>query len=779
MWHAFAKLIFSYRPVWLLLLTVATAFMAWQGRKVEMSFQMAEVLPPEDPTFADYKRFLSIFGEEANVVVMAVQYPDFYTKEHLQVWSELEERVRKLPGIEWTLSPISARLLVKDSEKEKFQLIPLITSQPITDSAVQVISLLLETQPFYEHVLWNRSSNTYLMLAAMNKQDVHTRERVSIVKAIQQQIADYEKKTGITVHVSGLPFIRTDSILRASKEITLFVVLAAVITSIVLFLFFKSVKAIFISLINVVVAIVWSLGTMGLLGYKVSMLTGLIPPLLIVIGIPNAVYMITRYHMEFLQTGSKILSLKRVIVKTGRAIFLTNLTTAVGFGTMIITNSKLLVEFGTVSALNIICLFLISIILIPVLFSYLPAPSLRHTRHLQNKRSNRFLEMLYNIVNYHKTKVYIVSIILFLTSLIGMSLIKTSGRVADDVPRHSRAFRDMEFFESEFNGVMPFEVLIDTKKKKGASFIKTKLWRRVSALQDSLLQFGKFSRAVSAIELIKYANMVYYNGSPAEYRIPNELDMGKISKYSASITGDESLIRSYIDTAWRYIRIRSQMADMGTWEMKQVTHEIKTMAARIFSDMDVDIMLTGASILIMKGTDYLVKNLFTSLLMAISIIALIMGLMFRSFKMVLISLVPNIIPLLFTAGIMGYLEIPLKASTSIIFSVAFGISVDDTIHYLAKYRQELKHFQGDVKKSVLQALHETGLSMSYTSIILFFGFSIFIASDFGGTVALGVLVSITLFMAMFTNLILLPSMLLTFNKKIISQQELEKIEEDE
>jgi hypothetical protein len=779
MWQAFAKLIFSYRPVWLLLLAAATAFMAWQARKVEMSFQMAEVLPPGDPTFADYQHFRSIFGEEANVVVMAVQHPGFYTRGHLQAWSDLEERVRNSPGIEWTLSPISATVLIKDPEKEKFHATPLIPSVPLTDSAALAINRLSEKLPFYEYVLWNPASNTYLMLAAMNKEAVHTRERVNIVKSLQQLIADYEKKTGLTMHVSGLPFIRTDSILRASKEITLFVVLAAVITSIVLFLFFKSAKAIFVPLINVGIAIVWSSGTMGLLGYKISILTGLIPPLLIVIGIPNAVYMITRYHMEFLQTGTKIQALKRVIEKTGRAIFLTNLTTAVGFGTMIITNSKLLVEFGTVSSLNIFFLFVISIILIPILFSYLPAPSLRHTRHLQNKRSNMFLDMLHHLVSYHKTKVYIVAVILFIVSLVGMSLIKTSGRVADDVPRHSRAFRDMEFFESEFKGVMPFEIMIDTKKKKGASFVKTKLWKRVSELQDSLQQYGKFSRAVSAIELIKFANQAYYNGSPTEYRIPNELDMGKISKYAGGAAGGDSLMQSYVDREWRYIRIRSQMADMSTLEMKQVTHDIKTMAARIFSDMEVDIILTGASILIMKSTDYLVKNLFVSLLVAISIIALVMGLMFGSFKMVIISLIPNIIPLMFTAAIMGFLEIPLKASTSIIFSVAFGISVDDTIHYLTKYRQELKHWQGDVKKSVLQALRETGLSMSYTSIILFFGFSIFIASDFGGTVALGVLVSITLFMAMLTNLILLPSLLLTFNKKIISQQELEKIEEDE
>lgn len=779
MWQALARLIFSYRPVWLILLAVITAFMAWQGRKVEMSFQMAEVLPPGDPTFSNYQHFRSIFGEEANVVVMAVQHPDFFTKEHLQVWSELENRIKNLSGIEWTLSPLSATVLVKDPEKERFFAAPLLDSENITDSAALAIKQRIEKLPFYEQVLWNPASNTFLMLVAMNKEAVHTRERVNIVKSIQKEIADYEKHTGLVMHVSGLPFIRTDSILRASKEITLFIVLAVLITSIVLFLFFKSVKAIFVPLINVGIAIIWSSGTMGLLGYKISMLTGLIPPLLIVIGIPNAVYMITRYHMEFLQIGNKIQALKRVVEKTGRAIFLTNLTTAVGFGTMIITNSKLLVEFGTVSSLNILCLFVISIILIPILFSYLPAPTIRHTRHLQNKRSNKLLDTLHNIVGHHKSKVYWVSGILFIISIAGMSLIKTSGRIADDVPRHSRAFRDMEFFESEFNGVMPFEVLIDTKKKKGASFVKTKLWKRVSELQDSIQHYGKFSRAVSAIELIKYANQVYYNGSPAEYRIPNELDMGKISKYAGRAAGGDSLMQSYVDSSWRYIRIRSQMADMGTNEMKQVTHDIQTMAARILGDVDADITLTGASILIMKSTDYLVKNLFTSLLVAISIIAFIMGIMFRSMKMVLISLIPNVIPLLFTSAIMGFLEIPLKASTSIIFSVAFGISVDDTIHYLAKYRQELKHWQGDVKKSVLHALRETGLSMSYTSIILFLGFSIFIASDFGGTVALGVLVSITLFMAMFTNLILLPSLLLTFNKKIISQQELENIDEDE
>jgi predicted RND superfamily exporter protein len=778
MWHKFSTLIFRYRVLGLILIALVTLFMGIQSRKVEMSYQMAEILPRTDKTYSDYQYFRKIFGEEANVLVLAVQDSAFFTSSHLNSWVELEQKVKSLEHIEWVLSPSSAMTLSKNEDSSRFEMNKLVNSNFINDSIVSGIENKVAALKFYDGILWNAQTGTYIMLAGLNKKVVHSKERIAVIENFKQTVAEFENKSGLNVRVSGLPFLRTDSIVRASKEITIFVILAAAITSIVMFLFFRSLSVLLVALINVAICIVWSSGTMALLGYKITILTGLLPPLLIVIGIPNAVYMITRYQVEFLKVGNRIRALHKVIEKTGKAIFLTNLTTAVGFGTMIITNSKTMVEFGTVSFINIISLFVLSIILIPILLSYLPPPSIRQTRHLKGKRSGLFLNFIENVVKTHRVKVYVVAFVLLIFAVFGILKIKTSGRVADDVPKNSKAFTDLSFFEKEFNGVMPFEILIDSKKEKGASFLKTKLWKRVNELQDSLHAMEIFSRPVSAIDLVKYANQVYYNGDAEEYRIPNEMDMGRIAKYTSGVSKGDSLMYSYVDSNQRYIRIRAQMMDMGTYEMKSVTKRVEEITNQVFTDMDVDVIYTGASIMIMKGTDYLVKNLISSLLLAIFLIAVIMGFMFRSFKMVLISMLPNMLPLLFTAGIMGYMGIPLKASTSIIFSVAFGISVDDTIHFLAKYRQELKRWQGDVKKAIETSVQETGLSMTYTSIILFFGFSIFIASDFGGTVALGILVSITLLLAMFTNLFMLPSLVLSLNKKKITAKELEEIEED-
>lgn len=698
MWHKFSLLIFRYRPLWLLLIALLTGFMAWNSRGLEMSFQMAEVLPHSDPAHRNYQHFRSIFGEEANMLIMAIQDKNFFAPNKLEHFRFFEQRISALPEISWTLSPLSASVLLKNNVTQKFETAELFPQEKINDSLAHDLKNKISRLPFYENWLWQSSSHTYVLYASMDKDIVHTPKRLDVVKQVLVIIKEHESVSGQTVHISGLPFIRSDSIIRASKEIILFVILAALIASIVLFVFFRSFRVIAVTLVNVGISIIWSSGTIGLLGYKISILTGLIPPLLIVIGIPNAVYMITRYHIEFTRISHKIRSLTTVVSKTGRAIFLTNLTTAIGFGTMIITNSKFLVEFSIVSSLNIMCLFFISIILIPILFSYMPSPGKRHIKHLHRPRINLFLSILSIIVQKHKAKVYVAAICFFAIATYGMSLIKTSGRIADDVPAHSKSFRDITFFESVFNGVLPFEIMIDTKKDKGASFTKTKFWKKVNVLQDSLSRFGNFSRPISAIEMVKYANQTFYNGSPEEYRIPNELDMSRIAAYTSGASGNDSLMKGYVDAKQRYIRIRAQMADMGTYEMKDLSDEVMGMIYGIFEKDDVDVMLTGASMLIMKSTEYLVKNLFSSLLIAVCIISLIMGVMFRSAKMIFISMIPNIIPLLFTASIMGFFDIALKSSTSIIFSIALGISVDDTIHYLAKYRQELKRWNGDVKK---------------------------------------------------------------------------------
>ena len=770
MWAKISSIILRNRILILSIVGVLTVIMFYFSRRVEMSYQMAQILPPSDKTYQDYKNFRTVFGEEANVMILAVKDPAFFHKTNLEAWMNFEADIKKIPFVEWTLSPASSFTLVLNDSLKKFENSPLITKIPATNQEADSIGKVFASLPFYKGVLWNPDSNAYIMLAGLNKEVIHKKKRSEVVDAIRNQVKIFETSQGKDVHLSGLPFIRTDTVKRAKDETILFTVLAAVVSSIILMIFFKSLRVLAVTLLQVMIGVVWSWGTMGMLGYSITTVTGIIPPLLIVIGIPNAIYMVTKYQQEFLKVGNRIRALSRMMEKTGRAMFLINITTAVGFGTLIITPGKMLMEFGIVATINCMLLFFLSLVLNPILFSYLPNPTKRHTRHLTNKRSNFFIEFQVKLVEKYRPAVYIVSGILLVFSIIGMFKIKPSGKVADDVPKHSDTYRDLTFFENNFTGVMPFEVMIDTKKKNRV-ILSNNLWKKVDELQDSITALKMFSHPVSLVEIMKYGNQAFYRGDARQYMVPNQFDKMKILEYfRRGLEGQkDSVNQSYLDTNWRYVRIRAQMKDMGTYEMDAIVKRIEQQAKVIFANEDVDITVTGASVVILKGTQYLLNNLLSSISVAIIIIALMMASMFRKLKMVVISLIPNVLPLLFTAGVMGFFHIPLKASTIIIYGIAFGITVDSTIHFLAKYLQELKYYKGDIKASTYSSIRETALSMAYTSLVLFFGFSVFIASDFGGTKALGILLSFTLLMGFFCNLALLPALLLTWQRKHIDK----------
>lgn len=770
MWAKISSIILRNRILILSIVGLLTVVMFYFSRRVEMSFQMAQILPPSDKTYQDYKKFRAVFGEEANVIILAIKDPDFFKKTNLQAWINFENSIKKIPYVEWTLSPASSFVLTLNDSLKKFENTPLINAPPTSEAEADSIAKKFTSLPFYKGVLWNPDSNAFIMLAGLNKEVIHKKKRSEIVDSIQAKVEVFEKAQYKNIHLSGLPFIRTAVVKTARQETLLFTLLAAVVSSIILMIFFKSIRVLTVTMLQVMIGVVWSWGTMGMLGYDITSVTGIIPPLLIVIGIPNAIYMVTKYQQEFLKIGDKITALHKMMEKTGRAMFLINITTAVGFATLIITPGKMLMEFGVVATINCMLLFFLSLFLNPILFSYLPNPSKRQTRHLTNKRSNWFIELQVRIVQKYRPIIYIISIVLVILSVIGMFRIKPSGKVADDVPKHSETFKDLTFFENNFNGVMPFEIMIDTKKKNKV-ILSGNLWKKVDQLQDSIESLNMFSHPVSIIEVMKYGNQAFYNGVTKQYQVPNQFDKMKVLEYfKRGLTDKKDLAnQAYIDTAWRYIRIRAQMKDMGTYEMDAIVKRIEQQTKTIFEGEDVDVTITGASVVILKGTQYLLKNLLSSISVAILIIALMMASMFKKFKMVIISLIPNVLPLIFTAGAMGFFDIPLKASTIIIYGIAFGITVDSTIHFLAKYLQELKYYKGDIKTSTYASIRETALSMAYTSLVLFFGFSVFIASDFGGTKALGILLSFTLLMGFFCNLTLLPALLLTLNRKQIDK----------
>jgi len=577
----------------------------------------------------------------------------------------------------------------------------------------------------------------------------------------------FEKENKMKIHRSGMPYIRTLNAQNIVDEIGLFVFAAMGVTSLIFFLFFRSIRATFISMIVVLIGVSWALGTLGLLGYEITVLTALIPPLIIVIGIPNCIFLINKYQQEVAKHGNQVKSLRQVIVKIGNATLMTNLTTASGFATFILTNSKLLKEFGVVASINVIGIFILSLLVIPIAYSFMPLPNKKHLNHLNNKTVDRFVKWMENNVRHKRINTYIISLLTLIISIIGIYTINISGSILEDMPKKQAFFKDILFFDKEFDGIVPLEILIDTKRKDGV--LKLSTLRRMERLNESIAQIPELSAPTSVVNAMKYAKQAYYNGNPNYYSLPSPQENSFILSYFDQSDNNENVLTNYVDVTGQYARMTTYMTDIDTDRMEEIEIELNREVAKIFPEERYNVSLTGKTLLFLKGTKYLINNLVLSLTLAIFLIALFMAYMFRSFKMIIISLIPNLLPLIITAGMMGFLGIPLKPSTVLVFSIAFGISVDDTIHFLAKYRQELIDSNWKIQRSVYAALRETGVSMFYTSIVLFFGFSVFMISNFGGTVALGGLISMTLLFAMLANLVLLPSLLISLKDTVANE----------
>ena len=574
------------------------------------------------------------------------------------------------------------------------------------------------------------------------------------------------------VRVSGMPYIRTLNAQNIVDEINLFVIAALVVTSLIFFLFFRSFRATLISLVVVCIGVMWTLGFLGMLKYEITVLTALIPPLIIVIGIPNCIFLINKYQHEVKSHGNKVKSLQRVITKVGNATLMTNVTTASGFATFILTESTLLKEFGVVASLSILAIFILCLLIIPIIYTFLPYPKERHLEHLNKRWIGGFVNWMEHMVREKRITIYITSLVLLVVCIIGIYQIRISGSLIEDMPKKAQFFKDIRFFEEEFNGIMPLEIMVDTKRKKGVMKLST--LKRMDKIEEFIVETPELSKPISVVDLVKYSKQAYYNGNPKYYQLPTSQENSFILSYAKNSSSDVDLLSNFVDSTGQYARITTFMKDIGTDRMERIQENLQEKIDNTFPKERYNVTMTGKALVFQKGTKYLVKNLAISLSLAILLISLFMAYMFRSFRMIVVSLIPNLLPLVVTAGLMGYLGVPIKPSTILVFSIAFGISVDDTIHFLAKYRQELQANNWKIKKSVYGALRETGVSMFYTSIVLFFGFSVFIISSFGGTVALGALVSVTLLFAMLSNLLLLPSLLLSLERNIANKEVLKE-----
>lgn len=763
MWTLLTRLILRYRLTNLIIIGLITLFMAWQGSKVELSYEFARVLPASDTTSVIYERFKETFGQDGSVMFVGMQDERLFELEHFRSWHKLTEDVLAIEGVEEVVSVCRMYHLVRNDSLKKFDFVQVMQQFPANQAELDSLKKVIFGLPFYDGLLYNSKTNVSMMMITLDKRVLNTISRVTLVHQIKETLDAFTKKHDIPLHYSGLPYIRTITSEKIQHELGLFVLLSLVIAAIILLTFFRSPRNVAFIILIVLITVIILFGSLTLLGYKITFLTGILPPLLIVIGVENSIFLLNKYYNEYFLHGNKIKALARVIRRIGAANLLTNATTAAGFAAFTITGNQMLVEFGIVASINILVAYLVSLFLIPIVFSYLPDPRTKDYQHFEKGKVNTILTKIVWVVLNRRNTVYAITLVLIVAGAIGVSQLKTTGNLVDDISHKDTLYKDLMFFEKHFNGVLPYEISVDSHRKKGV--LRSSTISKIQQLQDTLATYPQFSKALSFVEIIKFSKQAFFYGDPLYYDLPNAQERNFILSYFPNSQGNKrTIINSFVDTSLQVARISVQLANVSTKQIDSIQSSLRPKIDSIFPADEYTVTSTGTSVVFLKGTNYLVHNLISSLLLALFIIGILMALTFTSVKMVIISMIPNLIPQLLTAAMMGYAGIAIKPSTILIFSIALGISVDNTIHFLSRYRQQLKVNNWKIQESVLAALQETGFSMIYSAVVLFFGFAIFVLSSFGGTQALGYLVSFTLIVAMLSNLFVLPSLLLTLDR---------------
>ena len=763
MWSKVAHFIIKFRLPLIILIGLITALMGYYATKVEMSYDFVRSVPPNDPDMVYLNKFKEQFGEDGNIVAVGIRDSALYDIKNFEHFREFGREVRTIAGINNVLSLPFVKVIRKDTANTRFFLSDLFPKQISSQVQLDSMMVLMRNQKFYMGQLVNESNGANMMIVSVQSEVMNSSKRVDMIKSLKEAGDKFTQNSGIELHYAGLPFIRTEVANQVRKELQIFLYLSAFVTGLIMFIFFRSFRAVLFSMIIIAIVVVWVIGTIVLLGYKITLLGGLIPPVIVTIGVTNAIYLLNKYHLEYARLKNKNEAIAVVVNKMGLATFLTNLTVAIGFLTLLSTDVLILREFGIVAGINIMALFVVSLIMLPSIFSWLPEPEPKHLRHLNFKIMNKFVRDLDLLVHRHRILIYVVSATLAVVSVIGLLKLESLSFIVDDVPEESQIKKDLKFFEANFSGIMPLEVMVDTGKRRGVLDVKN--LKKIESFESFMDSISVVSRPISILSFVKASKQAFYNGNPDRYELPTKQESGFILRYMKGQTDNSGLLKTFVDSTYQKMRISSQIADIGSKRLDSlVNNVIEPKMAEIFEGTGITAKVTGSTKIFIKGNKFLIANLRESLLLAFILITLSMAILFADARMIIISLIPNLLALMITAGLMGYFGIPLKPSTALIFSITFGISVDNSIRFLAKYRQEQLANGFFVPRSVSESILETGKSIIYTSIVLFAGFIIFTFSSFGGTIALGLLTSTTLVISMFTNLILLPALIMTFDK---------------
>jgi uncharacterized protein len=774
MWDKIATFILKQRTIFLIAILAFTGIMGYYATKVELEYQLQRLAPKNDPDLIAYQKFQKTFGMDHNKVVIGFTTDKLFELKHFKQYHQMCDSIGKIHGVRSLLSPSHLYSLTLDTGG-KFQMSPFINQIPASQIELDSLHALFLDMKFYQGLLYNDQTKASLMVIVLDDKVMDSEQRVALIQDIQRRAEQFGTEVGAEAHLGGLPYVRTEMATSVKSELVMFTVVAFLVTAILILVFFRSFSTLAIAILFIAIGVIVMFGVSGFLGYKINLLTGTLPPLLVVIGVQNAVYLINKYHEEYRKHKNKAKALSRIISRVGVATFLINFTTAVGFGTFYFTKTQILEQYGVVSFITINLVFFINIIGIPALYSFLPVPSEKQVAHLDNGGINKFLDWVKFLVFNRKRRIYFWFIAITVLSATFVIRLHPLAYMVDDVPKSSKMYKDMQYFQDNFKGILPYEILIRTHDETDVTNFD--VLDKTNRLQKALKKFPEFSKPTSLVEVICYGNQMVNDGDPVYYRLPNALNMadvaGRMPQAEGKSAGMQSAImRGLMDSTRTTLRISYQVEDVGSVRLDSINKEVYKILDRIFPAEEYSTQITGSCAVFLKGNSYLYGSLSSATFWSLLIITITMGFLFPSIRMIVIAVIPNIIPLLVTAGTMGYFDVPLKPSTILVFSIAFGITVDATIHFIITFRRELVKHNKTVREALNETIVEVGVSMIYSMVAICAGFLIFTFSSFQGTQALGWLTGLTLLTGMAANLFLLPALILSLEKSLNPKEEL-------
>ncbi len=724
-----------------IILTLLSIYFALQ---LKFSFDFEQFFPTGDPDLAFFKEFIEEFETDDNfMLIAAVREKGVFEQSFLEQFHDLTLQTRKLPYIIESQSLTKLTLPLKTPFG--YTTIPAIHIDKPSRYARDSLKIMQDER--FVHNLISEDGKA-LVIAMKTKDRLDLQDSDELMEAIRTLLTNYSFEQ---THLLGTAYFQSELVKMSQREVAVSAVISGLLVTFILFVLFRRPIGIGIACISIALGMLLFLGLLGAWGRELSVMSALYPVLMIIVGTSDVIHIMSKYIDELRKGLPKKEAIIITIKEIGLATLLTSITTAIGFASLLSSRITPIKEFGVNAAVGVVVAYITVIFFTTALLSYFKREQLTYLTEQKNVWE-KILEYTYQTTVLHPKRIILGSILLIGICFWGISTISTNYRMESNLPIGATITEDFTFFEEAFAGFRPMEIAVfATDEYKATDY---EVIQQMDKIEQHLHTIPSIKSVTSITAAYKSANQANNQNKATAYSIPTtERSFQKTQRMLDRLPeGSKDIM---VSKDGKKARITTRVLDIGADSVQQLGIHIDNWIAQHTDPSIATFKRTGTAIILDKNALYARQSLLEGLAFAVLIVSVLMALLFRNWRMVFISLVPNVLPLLIAGGLLGFLGIELEAGVAILFAIVFGIAVDDTIHFLSKFK-----LASDKGLGIEEAIHitflETGKAICLTSVVLFFGFLVMLFSVNPPSVTVGIMISVTLFTALISDLLIIP-----------------------